>query len=655
MIGQIKKKYRALREKQYQKEYNSLLEKKTKTYDQWIREKEDAEKKGLESEACNFGDSGGKDREFLLFVEKKQGITEETLKELAHIFEKNKEVQLIYGDEDEFDKENKIRKNPWLKPDYSPETLLSYFYFGGLVAVRTSVLKEKGIDKMPEGRENTDFIIEYDEIGKEVLYELLLKLCLSFTRKEVCHRKKILYTSEKICPFGFEEKYDSCKREVRDLRKTEAVTGVSIIIPSKDNVEVLRRCLISIQEYSEGIPYEIILVDNGSNEENKKKILQMKEEIGFSYHYEPMNFNFSRMCNLGAALASYDFYLFLNDDCEVRTKDWLSSMTELAARKGVGAVGTKLYYPNSKKIQHCGVYQIHMGPAHKLQFQEDDKIYYDRRNKGIRNVLAVTAACLMVRKEVFEKAGGFDESLQVAFNDVDFCYTLYELGYDNVIDNETYLWHHESLSRGSDESEEKQLRFRGEKLRLYEKHPDLWKEDPYYHPDFTLPILDTGYSFSYEYQPEEYPLLLPVRKQELPKKIREDECVAPLIEYAGNLKEWFLEESKIEELKEKFQLKVPVYLQGSMVVIGSDNSYFDKYLVFYHKEKGIYYEVRLPECYRPDVFRNLPDQRNVGLSGFSCLLETESMETGKYRIYAMVKDKISGTYIMKKTTRTIER
>ena len=116
--------------------------------------------------------------------------------------------------------------------------------------------------------------------------------------------------------------------------------------------------------------------------------------------------------------------LFLNDDCEVRGSNWLSHMVSLATVKDTGAVGAKLYYPESKRIQHCGIYNIQVGPVHKLQFKEDVRPYYDRRNLDVRNVLAVTAACLMVRKSVFEKNNGFDETLKVAFNDVDFCYKL---------------------------------------------------------------------------------------------------------------------------------------------------------------------------------------------------------------------------------------
>ena len=654
MIGQIKRKYRQYKEEQYKAGYEARLEQKTKTYDKWIREREEVDDIPPEKEGIPIHQITG---EFVFFSKDRKGIRSSSFMHVSRVFEINPRIQVVYGDEDEFNSNEKVRMNPWLKPDYSPETLLSYFYFGNCVAIRKSLLKEsKFYDKLKKEVENEKIsVVTYEEIGKENLYEFLLKLCFSLHREQIYHLKKIIYTSRDISPWGYESRYDKCKEEAVKLRKKEEIQGVSIIIPSKDNVTVLRRCLESIVRLTKGITYELILVDNGSREENRQELLRMKEEIGFQYHYQPMEFNFSKMCNLGAGLASYNFYLFLNDDCEVRVEDWLLRMTNLARLKTVGAVGTKLYYPESKKIQHCGVYQIHMGPAHKLQFHEDDKVYYDRRNVGIRNVLAVTAACLMVRKDVYEAAGGFDESLQVAFNDVDFCYTIYELGYDNVIDNETYLWHHESLSRGSDDSEEKQLRFRGEKLRLYEKHPKLWKEDPYYHPGFTLPILDTGYSFSYEYQPEEYPVIQPVKKRGFPIKIREDECVAPLIEYSGNLKEWFLEEEKIQELRKRFGLKEPAYLQGSIVVIGSDNSYFEKYLILCQERTGIYYEVSLPECYRPDIFRNLLDQKNVGLSGFSCFLEMEKMEPGTYQIYAMVKDQISGQYILRKTTRKVTR
>lgn len=649
MISKIKNGIREILTEKYDGLYQIELENKTCSYDRWIRKREVSDMEELK-EYLKEVSRDMQDKGYFIFTEKKENLSPIAEYEIERIFKENPEIQVIYSDEDEVNHEENVRMNPWFKPDYSPETLLSYFYFGGFVAVR----KEAAGEELKELKEQDSYLIEFEEKDRKRIYNLILQICMPLKREQVYHSTKMLYTSHAVYQWGWEEEYKDLKRKAWALRKKEKMTGVSIIIPSKDNPEVLKRCLVSVAQYTKDIPYEIILVDNGSNPENKAKVEKMKQEIGFTYLYQPMEFNFSTMCNMGAGKAKENLLLFLNDDCEVRSENWLSHMAELASVKDTGAVGVKLYYPESQKIQHCGIYNFHMGPAHKLQFKEDDKIYYDRRNRDVRNVLGVTAACLMVRKEIFEKASGFDESLKVAFNDVDFCYRLYEMGYNNVIDNEIYLWHHESLSRGSDESVEKQARLMDEKQRLYKKHVAVWNADPYYSRGFTTHILDTGYSFAYEYDYENCTVEIPQKIEKLPAKIREDACVAPLIEYAGGLENWFMDGQVIQGIQEKMGTEAVAYLQGSSVVIGSDNACFETYIILRHEENETLYQITPDMCYRPDIFNNLLDQKNVGLSGFVFLVNMSNMEKGKYFVDMMVKDKISKQYILRKTTRTIE-
>ena len=584
------------------------------------------------------------DRKILILAEEPDRVTPDAVNRILEVFENHPQVEIVYTDEDEVNHEETVRMNPWLKPDYSPDTLLSYFYFGKLIAIRSGVFG----DAVSKVKENKD--------SKKYLYTLMLEACSHLDRTRIYHLKNVLYSSHNATPWGWEEEYKEIREYYNNLREREEGKGVSIIIPSKDNPQVLDRCLQSIQKWTKDIPYEIIVVDNGSKEDNKKEIETMKENYGFTYLYEPQEFNFSKMCNQGAAVAKQELLLFLNDDCEVRGSKWLSHMAKYAAVKTTGAVGAKLYYPNSKKIQHCGIYNIHLGPVHKLQFKEDVRPYYDRRNLDVRNVLAVTAACLMVRKSVFEKIGGFDESLQVAFNDVDFCYKLYEAGYNNVVDNEVHLWHHESLSRGSDESADKLKRLMQEKERLYQKHAALWEADPYYHPGFTMDILDTDYSFDYEYPHHKHLAVeIPNVISTLPKGCRQDQCVAPMVEYAGNLKGWFLEEELVTKIEGIMGTKNAAYLQGNVVVLGSDNACFDKKILLRHEESGVFYEINPEWYYRPDAFCNLQDQVNVALSGFACLVNMEAMPKGRYEVGILVTDKISKQSLLRVTTRSVER
>ena len=663
MITKIKNGIREVLTEKYDGFYQMELAEKTCTYDKWIRKKEMSDQ-GESMYQAEMPEYQGSDdlknkktcdikkgkTEYFIFVDKKGNLTDIAEKEIEKIFASDSQIQVIYSDEDEVNHEENVRMNPWFKPDYSPETLMSYFYFGGFVAVR----RDLAVKVLNELEQQKEPVIEIDESDRKQLYSLILHICMPLNRKQVFHSEKMLYTSHTVSRWGWEDEYNEIKEKAWEKRERSRITGVSIIIPSKDNPEVLRRCLVSILQYTKDIPYEIILIDNGSNVKNRVKIEGMRQGMNFTYVYQPMEFNFSAMCNLGAKKAKGELLLFLNDDCEARTPGWLSRLAMLASIKDTGAVGAKLYYPDSKKIQHCGIYNFHMGPAHKLQFKEDDKIYYDRRNRDVRNVLGVTAACLMVRKEVFEQANGFDESLKVAFNDVDFCYRLYEMGYNNVINNEIYLWHHESLSRGSDESPQKQSRLMSEKQKLYQKHSELWNADPYYSRGFTTHILDTGYSFAYEYDYEKCTVEVPEELQGLPSKIREDACVAPLIEYAGCLENWFMDENVICEIRKKIGTDEVAYLQGSSVVIGSDNACFETYILFRHEETEKLYQIQPDLCYRPDIFNNLLDQKNVGLSGFVCLIDMRNMGTGKYFVDIMVRDKISKQYILRKTTRTIE-
>ena len=610
------------------------------------------------------------DRKIVILAEDANRITPDAVDKIVQVFCEHPEVEVLYTDEDELSHEETVRMNPWFKPDYSPDTLLSYFYFGSLVAMSQqafesaigNVFSKKEISKLLEQREISTDCKNKDNLkinhiqSRKNLYLLILEACSTLRREQVYHLKKVLYSSHSIIYWGFEKEYNEIREYYNNLREREEARGVSIIIPSKDNPFVLDRCLQSIIKWTLDFPYEIIVVDNGSNEENREKLEMMQKANGFTYLYEAMEFNFSKMCNIGAANAKYELLLFLNDDCEVRGSKWLSHMASLARVKTTGAVGAKLYYPESKRIQHCGIYNIHVGPVHKLQFKEDIRPYYDRRNLDVRNVLAVTAACLMARKSIFEKINGFDVNLQVAFNDVDFCYKLYEAGYNNVVDNTIHLWHHESLSRGSDESPVKLNRLMQEKKKLYQKHTKLWEEDPYYHPGFTTDILDTSYSFDYEY-PHHMHLAVehPTLVQALPKGTREDQCVAPMVEYAGDLQGWFLEDDLITKIEGIMQTKNAAYLQGNVVVLGSDNACFDKKLVLRHETSGDIYEISPEWFYRPDVFTNLQDQINVALSGFACLLNMEAMPIGRYEVGILVTDMISKQSLLRVTTRSVER
>lgn len=592
------------------KQYEKKCASRKILYKDWVASMEEAE-----------SSSTGERVEAVFLSDAENGAWADGAKERAEAFlSAHPEVCVVYGDEDVETTPGQY-ENPWLKPCWSPDTYLWKDYLGEAVAVRKSFY-EKAEEKSRDG---------------------LLKAAGGFTK--VCqsiahingilfHRKTDWFTGETNSSMT-REKTAGGQTDCRDAKK-QGMPYISVIIPSKDNAVVLKKCLDTLKKTAADISYEVLLVDNGSGEAVKKKIEEMTADApDILYIYEPMEFNFSKMCNLGAERAEGSLLLFLNDDIEATHTGWLSDMAKLAERPHVGAVGCKLLYPDTDKIQHAGITNLPMGPVHKLQFLRDNKCYYDNRNRGIRNVSAVTAACLMVRREVFEEAGGFCESMQVAFNDVDFCFTLLEKGYYNAVCNHIHLLHHESMSRGADESEEKLKRLHRERTMLYDRHPGLNGKDPFYHDWLNRTGLDTRIQPAYRSGREiaDVQAAKEVAKESneayVLKNARKDRCLLVRIEAAD-----------------------ASHISGYGVVLGSDNACFNGKLLLERKgRQPAVYELDFTEQYRQDLQENMPDQKNVALCGFHVNI-AEPLPEGEYRIGMLATDKISGSSLMNYSNRT---
>ena len=263
---------------------------------------------------------------------------------------------------------------------------------------------------------------------------------------------------------------------------------ISIIIPNKDHIEDLRTCINSIKK-SDYKNFEIIIVENGSSEEN---IFNYYEELKKTEYIKIIEwnkgiFNYSAINNFAVPYARGDVILFLNNDTEVINTGWLTSMVEHAVRKEVGAVGAKLYFPDNS-VQHgsviIGINGV-AGHAHR-NFPHDSPGYFGRL-KIIQNVSAVTAACLMIRKEVFNEVNGFDEDYAVSFNDIDFCMKIRKKGYLIVWTPYAELYHHELKTRGTEDTCEKKEREKREIELFRRKWKDILEEgDPYYNPNLRL-------------------------------------------------------------------------------------------------------------------------------------------------------------------------
>lgn len=637
---------------------------------------------------------------------------------------------LVYGDEDVI-KAGK-RQNPWLKPDWSPDTFLSCFYFGAFVAVPTAkiaeFLQKRSVSEGAEREVEADLLADggpeselqqrkqEDREGKEheqiehkhldpdqVLYELLadyLRENGAFTGWKtaghvVVHIPQVLMHTE----ISSYERWKNLHLTA-DITADIQVPTVSVIIPSKDHPDILFRCLDSFVDKTSGlgtkVKTEFIIVDNGSSEENKNRIEQKLQKINNTrYIYKELPFNFSYMCNWGAKEARGDYLLFLNDDMEIVDADWLILLMEKAVLPYVGAVGAKLLYPDTDIIQHAGITNLRVGPAHKLQFAHDKEDHYFGQNRGVHDMLGVTGACLLVRKTLFEKVGGFDETLAVAFNDVDLCYKIYEEGYYNVVRNDLFLFHHESLSRGKDgESEEKQLRLLREKDYLYEKHQDLYGKDPFYHPYLTTDMLETEYTPAFRYQVD---LSMPWAKvKECTQEVlaaREDGCLVIGMECAMDIYKWKYgvspEKRKTKNLdldKEDYSKKEKdhcndssndsrdqgYYFQGYSFVIGSDNACYKKELLLRRIADGnqqmlgnsvgkdekmpqpVIYSISIEKKCREDIKANLKDQVNVDLTGYAAKLKPGAVPAGKYQFGMLAKDACSRVKLVNWSSWTIE-
>ena len=414
---------------------------------------------------------------------------------------KNRNVpDVIYGNEDEISHKTGVRKNPVFKPEYSPETLWSYNYIGDFACIRKECV-ERCLKELEQLKES--------ECGGEILYVMLLILSLqedvSFHVMNTVLSHRVEEKQSNIHKGNQRKEIKSrileahgIEAEVKNYENVQYIDYayrnklISIIIPSKDNPALLGKCLDSIKANTSHASYEIIVVDNGSNKEHEIQYRQQLSTFGSNtqYIYEKMDFNFSKMCNIGAAHATGEILLFLNDDIEILPqnnctdlcRDWLEIMAGQAIQKKTGAVGVKLMYPGNSKIQHIGVVNYENGGlAHIYARHEDQVPVKDYRNIAVYNYLCVTGACIMVEKEKFHQINGFDEDFAITHNDVDLCIKLYEKGFYQVQRNDIKLIHHESFSRGDDGVDEvKDRRNMRERELLYSKHPQFERYDPFY-------------------------------------------------------------------------------------------------------------------------------------------------------------------------------
>lgn len=556
--------------------------------------------------------------EFIGLMDCDDLLAPNALYEMAKMLNSNPDYDFIYSDEDKINEEGTKRRDPFFKPDWSPDTFMSYMYTCHFSVFRRTMLEKVGGLRVGyEGSQDYDLVLRIMEqtrnIGHvpKILYHWRMRkesTANDLTAKPYIVESTIKAKEDALARRGLTGKL-TCIEEVTQYRVTYIPQNnpkVSVIIPSKDNYDILKQCITSICRETTYKNYEIVVVDNGSNGENKKKYEELLRKYDCTYFHEVKDFNFSYMCNKGASLAGGDLFLFLNDDIEIPAGqgEWISIMAGQAQVSYTGAVGAKLVYPGTNLIQHVGVLNLPIGPGHAFHRFDDSLNFYWGRNILDYNFSIVTGACMMIDRKKFEEIGGFDETFPISYNDVDICFRLLKHGYYNVLRNDIKLVHHESISRGYDERPEKAARLLAERQRLYEKHPDFKGCDPCYNPnltpdkgDFSLRLSGAGMKLC---EVSESSLRnYRENKQGISYNIDVAECRDGIVRVTG----W-------------------AFCEG-----GRPNR-MEAEVVFVTKNKKAF-AAKTVKTYRPDVGAAHRDKGRVALTGFECMVERGSLPTGE--------------------------
>jgi GT2 family glycosyltransferase len=445
--------------------------------------------------------------DWVTFLDHDDELKEDALFWVAQSICNRPETVIIYTDEDKID-ELGNRFDPHFKPEWNPELLLSYNYFCHLLAIRKDLIEQVG-----------GFRAGFDGAQD---YDLVLRCIAEAGQKNLQHIPRILYhwrahLNSTAQDMGSKPKAQEAGRTaLAEYLHRQGIKGtvscinshyrvkyalnvkpkVSILIPTRDQPNVLRLCVDSLREKTEYQNYEIILIDNNTTDAHASALLRKYESNGLTVLRDNKLFNYSRLNNIGAKRAKGDLLLLLNNDIEVKNGDWLENMVIEICQKNVGVVGAKLVYPDGR-LQHGGVILGVGGIAgHAHKYLSSSLPGYFSRAQVRQEISAVTAACMLIRKELFHKVKGLDEvNLKVAFNDVDLCLRAREEGWRVVWTPFAELLHHESASRGPENTPEKHARFVSEITFMKNKWGKKLFNDTHYNPNLTLESEDFSLAF----------------------------------------------------------------------------------------------------------------------------------------------------------------
>ena len=413
------------------------------------------------------------------------------------------DAQIVYSDEDKIDAQG-LRFGPYFKGEYNRELMWAQNMISHLGCYRRDTLTEIGGFRLGfEGSQDYDLALRVLERCRpdqvihvpHVLYHwraIVGSTALAPDQKPYADSASRRALREHLARIGISAEVDPAP-EIPNMNRVrpqlpETLPLVSILIPTRDRVELLRKCVMSIELQSSYPHLEIVIVDNGSTDPECLIYLDSLVQKGIQVIRDARPFNYSALNNLAAQHAKGEFLCLMNNDIEILTPNWLEEMLSFAALPGIGAVGAKLWYPNAQDgLQHGGVV-IGLGgvAGHAHVGLLKGQVGYFGRMALHHRLVAVTAACLLIRKSSYLQVGGLDESIAVAFNDVDFCLRLHQAGFACVMTPYAEMVHHESASRGDDLSDAQRERFMAEEKFMHQRWGDLLQNDPFFSPNLSL-------------------------------------------------------------------------------------------------------------------------------------------------------------------------
>ena len=440
------------------------------------------------------------DGDYIAFVDHDDLLEPDALLQVARAIEATG-ADIVYSDEDKIDEVGEEKYDPHYKPAWSPDLLLSQNYVSHLTVIRRALIgRAGGLNSEFDGSQDHELLLRCVEYANEIVHVPIAlyhwRAVEGSTAREFGEKSYPWEAGRNAVEKALARREIAATAELGErpgtYRVTRKVVGnpkVSILIPFRDQPRLLEQCVRSILEKTEYDNYEIIGLDNQSQEPATHRLLESladaDDRVRFEHYDHP--FNFSAINNFGAGLAEGEHLLLLNNDTEVIAPEWLGAMLAHSQREEVGAVGAKLLYPDDR-IQHAGAILGIGGVAgHSHKFLDNSANGYFSRPHLAQNISAVTGACLMVKRRLYEQLGGLEErNLCIAFNDIDFCIRLRETGLLNIYQPAAVLYHHESISRGYEDSDDKKKRFSAEIRYMQFRHAiTLAEADPYFSPNLS--------------------------------------------------------------------------------------------------------------------------------------------------------------------------